>query len=78
MQLQQPNNLGEIGSFRGVTRNQPPSPLASMDSPHYLSPVREDALQLLNSGGDRARAIWVAAGALVVGFGLGWAGNSSW
>ena len=77
MQLQQPNNLEEIGSFRGVTRNQPPSPHASMDSSHYLSPVREEALQLLNSGGDRAR-YWFAAGALVVGFGLGWAGSSSW
>jgi hypothetical protein len=55
MQLQQPDNLGEI----------------------YLSPVREDALQLLNSGGDRAR-YWFAAGALMVGFGLGWAGSSSW
>ena len=75
MQLEQPNNLEEIGSFRGVTRNQPPSPHASMDSSHY--PVREEALQLLNSGGDRAR-YWFAAGALVVGFGLGWAGSSSW
>jgi hypothetical protein len=72
MQLQQPNNLGEIGSFGGVTGS------ASMDTSHYLSPVREEALQLLNSGGDRARAIWFAAGALVVGFALGWAGSSSW
>ena len=56
MQLQQPNNLGEI----------------------YLSPLREDALQLLNPVGDRAPASWFAAGALMVGFGLGWAGSSSW
>jgi hypothetical protein len=77
MQLQQPNNLGEIGSFRGVTRNQPPSPHARMDSSHYLGPVREEALQLLNSGGDRTR-YWFAVGALVVGFGLGWTGSSSW
>jgi hypothetical protein len=57
MQLQQPNNLGEIGSFSGVTRNQPPSPRASMDSPHYLSPAREEALQLLNSESRNAEAI---------------------
>ena len=76
MQLQQPNNLAEIEPFRAVTGDQPLPLVASMDSPHYLSPVREEALQLLNSGGDRARAIWFAAGALVVGFGLGWA--ASW
>ena len=77
MQLQQPNNLGEIEPFRAVTGDQPLPLVASMDSPHYLSPVREEALQLLNSGGHRAR-YWFAAGALVVGFGLGWAGSSSW
>jgi len=78
MKLPQPNNLGEIGSFRDATSNQLPSPSASVDSSHYLSPVRGEGLQLLNSGGDRARAIWFAAGALVVGFGLGWACSSSW
>jgi hypothetical protein len=78
MQLQQPNSFGDIGSVGDVTSNQPPSPPASMDSSHYLGPVREEALQLLNSGGDRARAVWFAAGTLVLGFGLGWAGSTSW
>jgi hypothetical protein len=78
MQLKRSNSFGDIGSVGDVTSNQPPSPPASTDSSHYISPVREEALQLLNSGGDRARAIWFAAGALVVGFGLGWASSSSW
>ncbi len=78
MQFQPPSSFGNIGSVGDVTSNQPPSPPASMDSSHYHGPVREEALQLLNSGRDRARAIWFAAGALVMGFGLGWAGSSSW
>ena len=41
MQLEQPNNLEEIGSFRGVTRNQPPSPHVSMDSSHYSVPFEK-------------------------------------
>src|SRR3990170_3407651 len=49
-----------------------------MDPSDYLSPIREEALQLLNPGVDRARVVWLAAGALVIGFGLGWAGSSSW
>ncbi len=61
-----------------MTNNQLPSPPASMDPSDYLSPIREEALQLLNPGVDRARVVWLAAGALVVGFGLGWASSSSW
>lgn len=78
MQLQRSNSFGDTGSVGDVTSNQPPSPPASTDISHYLSPVREEALQLLNSRGDQARATWFAAGALVVGFGLGWASSSSW
>jgi hypothetical protein len=35
-------------------------------------------LLLLKTGGDRAHVIWFTAGALVLGFGLGWASNSGW
>lgn len=49
-----------------------------MDPSDYLSPIREEALQLLNPGVDRARVVWLAAGALAIGFGLGWASSSSW
>jgi hypothetical protein len=49
-----------------------------MDPSDYLSPIREEALRLLNPDRDRARLMYLAAGALVAGFGLGWAGGWSW
>jgi hypothetical protein len=49
-----------------------------MDPSDYLSPIREEALQLLNPGVDRARVVWLAASSLIIGFGLGWASSSSW
>jgi hypothetical protein len=78
MQVQQPDRFEGIGVVGDVTNNQLPSPPASMDPSDYLSPIREEALQLLNPGVDRVRVVWLAAGALVIGFGLGWAGGSSW
>jgi len=78
MQFRQPGILGHTEPVGEVTSNQLPSPPASMDPSDYLSPIREEALQLLKTDGDRAHVIWFAAGALVVGFGLGWASNSSW
>jgi hypothetical protein len=43
----------------------------------FLSPNRDEVLALLRPG-DRKRTIWLVAGALVAGFGLGWAGGFSW
>ena len=43
MQLQQPNNLGEIEPFRAVTGDQPLSLVASMDS-HITSVPLEKRL----------------------------------
>jgi hypothetical protein len=77
MQFQQPGIPGHTESV-GEVSNRPPSPPTSMDPSDHLSPVREEALQLLKTGGYRAHAIWFAAGALVLGFGLGWASSSSW
>jgi hypothetical protein len=77
-QFQQPGFPGHTESVGDVTGNRPPSPPTSMDPSDHLSPVREEALQLLKRGGDRAHVIWFTAGALVLGFGLGWASNSSW
>jgi hypothetical protein len=78
MQFRQPSIPGHTESVGEVTSNQLPSPPASMDPSDYLSPIREEALQLLKTDGDRAYLIWFAAGALVVGFGLGWASSASW
>jgi hypothetical protein len=78
MQFRQSSILGHTESVGEVTSNQLPSPPASMDPSDYLSPIREEALQLLKTDGDRTHVIWFAAGALVMGFGLGWASSSSW
>lgn len=78
MQGQQPNRFEGIGAVGDATDNHLPSPPASMDPSDYLSPIREEALQLLNPAVDRTRVAWLAAGALAIGFGLGWVGSSSW
>ena len=78
MQIQHPNSFGEIRSIGDTTSNPPPSPPSSMDPSDFLCPIREEALVLLKPDRDRARVLWFAAGALVVGFGLGWASGSSW
>ena len=78
MQVQQPDRFEGIRATGNAASNQPPSPPASMDPSDYLSPIRAEALQLLNPGVDRVRVVWLAAGALAIGFGLGWASSSSW
>lgn len=79
MQVQQPSSFGDIGSVGDVASSQLPSPPASMDPSDYLSPIREEALQLLKPDVRQSRILCFAvAGALALGFGLGWAGGSSW
>jgi hypothetical protein len=48
-----------------------------MDPSDYLSPIREEALRLLKPDRDPARVVCLIAGALVAGFGLGWASGLS-
>ncbi|MBR1123496.1 hypothetical protein JQ628_18375 [Bradyrhizobium lablabi] len=79
MQVQQPSSFGDIGSVGDVAGSLLPPPPESMDSSDYLSPVREEALQLLKPDVRQARILCLAVtGALALGFGLGWAGSSSW
>jgi len=78
MQFRQLDSFGEVGHVEGAVGPAPPSPPASMDPSDHLSPIREEALQLLQPNLDWTRAIWAAGIALLAGFGLGWAGNSSW
>ena len=79
MQVQQPGSFGDIGSVGDVAGSQLPSPPESMDPSDHLSPIREEALQLLRPDVRQARILCFAvACALALGFGLGWAGGSSW
>jgi hypothetical protein len=73
-----------LDSFEGIepvaaaASHALPSPPASMDPSDHLSPIREEALQLLKPNRDWTRGIWIAGIALLAGLGLGWAGGSSW
>ena len=79
MQVQQPGSFGDIESVGDVAGSQLPSPPESMDPSDHLGPIREEALQLLRPDVRQARILCFAvAGALALGFGLGWAGGSTW
>jgi hypothetical protein len=74
MQFQQANTLEKIESAGDAAGNGVPS----MDAGDFLLPNRDEVLALLKPDGDPKRTIWLAAGALIAGFGLGWAGGFSW
>ncbi len=74
MQLHQANTLEKIESAGDEVGSQTPTQPASMYPWDFLSPNRDEVLALLKPDGDRKRTIWLVAGAMVAGFGLGWAG----
>ncbi|SDN46582.1 hypothetical protein SAMN05444050_1632 [Afipia sp. GAS231] len=79
MQVQPSNSFEHIGSLEDGPGGQPPSPPADVDLSDYLSPIREDTLQLLRPNAGPVYVLCFAvAGALALGFGLGWASGSSW
>ena len=78
MQFHQANTLEKIESAEDVAASQAPTQPASMYPWDFLSPNRDEVLALLKPDDDRKRTIWLVAGALVAGFGLGWAGGFSW
>ena len=75
----QPSNSFEHIVLEGEMRGQPPSQPADADLSDYLSPIQEDALQLLRPDARRVHVLCFAvAGALAMGFGLGWATGATW
>ena len=77
MQFHQANTLEKYGLAEEAAASHAPTQPASMYPWDFLSPNRDEVLALLRPG-DRTRTIWLVAGALVAGFGLGWAGGFSW
>jgi hypothetical protein len=77
MQFQQANTLEKHGPAEQVAASQAAMQPASGYPWDFLNPNRDEVLALLRPG-DRKRTIWLVAGALVAGFGLGWAGGFSW
>jgi hypothetical protein len=79
MQVQPSNSFGYIGLLKDGTSSQPPSPPADADLSDYLSPAREDTLQLLKPNAGPVHVLcFSVVGALALGFGLGWASGSTW
>jgi hypothetical protein len=78
MQFHQANTLEKIESAEDLATSQAPTQPASMYPWDFLSPNRDEVLALLKPDGDRKRTIWLVAGALVAGFGLGWVDGLSW
>lgn len=78
MQFQRLDSFGDVAPVEAAAGHQLPSPPASMDPSDHLSPITDEALRLLRPNRDWTRAVLIAGIALVAGFGLGWAGNSSW
>jgi len=77
MQFHQANTLEKYRLAEEAAASHAPTQPASMYPWDFLSPNRDEVLALLRPG-DRKRTIWLVAGALVAGFGLGWAGGFSW
>jgi hypothetical protein len=73
MQLHPPNTLERIEPVADVAGNQAATEPASTHLWDFLTPNRDEVLALLKPGDDRKRTIVLVAGALVAGFGLGWA-----
>src|SRR4030088_424156 len=78
MLFQSANALQECWPAGDAAGSKPPTQPASMYPWDFLSPKRDEVLALLKPGGDPKPTIWLVAGALVAGFGLGWAGGFSW
>jgi hypothetical protein len=77
MQLHQANTLEEIRPAEADGSCEVPRQPAAL-GPWVSSPNGDEVLALLKPDGDRKRTIWLVAGALVAGFGLGWASGFSW
>jgi hypothetical protein len=72
MQVQQSDSFGGIRSVRDLASSQLPSPPGDFDALDHLSPIREEALQLLTPDVHQARVLCFAiAGALALGGGRG-------
>jgi hypothetical protein len=78
MQLHQANTLEKIESAGDQGSSEVPTQPATLEPWDFSSPSGAEVLALLAPDGDRKRTIWLVAGALVAGFGLGWAGGFSW
>jgi hypothetical protein len=77
MQFHPANTLQKYRLAEEAAASHAPMQPAGMYPWDFLSPNRDEVLALLRPA-DRKRTIGLVAGALVAGFGLGWAGGFGW
>jgi hypothetical protein len=77
MQLHQANTLERIEPAGNDGSSEVPTQPVTREPWGFSSPNGDEILALLKPD-DRTRTHWLVAGALVAGFGLGWAGGFSW
>jgi hypothetical protein len=77
MHLHQANTLERIESAGNEGRGEVPTHPAAREPWDFSSPNGDEILALLKPD-DRKRTNWLVAGALVAGFGLGWAVGFGW
>ena len=77
MHLHQANTLERIEPAGIDGRSEVPTQPVTREPWDFSSPNGDEILALLKPD-DRTRTHWLVAGALVAGFGLGWAGGFSW
>jgi hypothetical protein len=78
MQLHHANTLETIESDRDEGSSEVITQPATGEPWDFSGLNGDEILALLKPDADRKRTIWLVAGALVAGFGLGWAGGFSW
>lgn len=77
MRLHQVSALDEVGATVAARGSEVPMPVM-LDPGDFSNPDRDEVRALLRADGERNRTIWLVVGALVVGFGAGWAGGFGW
>lgn len=77
MHLHQANTLERIEPAGIDGRSEVPTQPVTREPWDFSSPNGDEILALLKPD-DRTRTHWLVAGALVAGFGLGWAGGFGW
>ncbi|MFK4719386.1 hypothetical protein ABIE89_000486 [Bradyrhizobium niftali] len=61
-----------------ASSSEVPMPPVMLDPGDFSNPDRDEVRALLKTNGERNSTTWLVVGALVVGFGAGWAGGFGW
>ncbi|MET4258262.1 hypothetical protein ABIC09_003204 [Bradyrhizobium sp. S3.12.5] len=74
----QASTLEKVEATVAASSSEVPRPPVTLGPRDFSNPDRDEVLALLKMDGELNRTIWLIAGALVIGFGAGWAGGFGW